>query len=184
MTPLHRPLQTNTSRFLARQKRRPLHHCRSATSTSKYGVPLKLACCRFEEITRKSVWLDSYSVDFHCLIFLSLYFHFQKVRLPQSGLTHDVKVQFLWYGTRAGREKSGAYLFLPEEGGARVRVPPDYIHMSLSDSESLSMCLIPPPALFTHRPSYHSGVQWPSVLRHHLLFPSLHAQSSAVSPWR
>ncbi|XP_038589012.1 alpha-mannosidase 2-like [Micropterus salmoides] len=40
----------------------------------------------------------------------------QKLRL-QSGLVRQVQVQFLWYGTRANRDKSGAYLFLPGEEG-------------------------------------------------------------------
>lgn len=56
----------------------------------------------------------------------------QKVRLRQSGLTREVKVQFLWYGTKAGREKSGAYLFLPEKDGAQVSVLPGYLILSLS----------------------------------------------------
>ncbi|XP_056875511.1 alpha-mannosidase 2 isoform X1 [Takifugu flavidus] len=43
----------------------------------------------------------------------------QKVRL-QSGLVRQVQVQFLWYGTRASQEKSGAYLFLPSNEGARL----------------------------------------------------------------
>ncbi|XP_045923805.1 alpha-mannosidase 2-like [Micropterus dolomieu] len=42
----------------------------------------------------------------------------QKLRL-QSGLVRQVQVQFLWYGTRANRDKSGAYLFLPGEEGAQ-----------------------------------------------------------------
>lgn len=48
----------------------------------------------------------------------------QKLRL-QSGLVRQVQVQFLWYGTRANRDKSGAYLFLPGEEGAQVRPEPD-----------------------------------------------------------
>ncbi|XP_069023709.1 alpha-mannosidase 2 [Embiotoca jacksoni] len=45
----------------------------------------------------------------------------EKLRL-QSGLVHQVQVQFLWYGTRTGanRDKSGAYLFLPGEDGAQL----------------------------------------------------------------
>ncbi|CAF87266.1 unnamed protein product, partial [Tetraodon nigroviridis] len=43
----------------------------------------------------------------------------QKVRL-QSGLVRQLQVQFLWYGTRASQEKSGAYLFLPSQEGAQV----------------------------------------------------------------
>ncbi|XP_026212478.1 alpha-mannosidase 2 [Anabas testudineus] len=45
----------------------------------------------------------------------------QKLRL-QSGLVRQVQVQFLWYATRTGfnQEKSGAYLFLPREGGGQL----------------------------------------------------------------
>ncbi|XP_008324416.1 alpha-mannosidase 2 [Cynoglossus semilaevis] len=45
----------------------------------------------------------------------------QKLRL-KSGLVRQVQVQFLWYGTRSGRnqDKSGAYLFLPGEEGAQL----------------------------------------------------------------
>uniref|UniRef100_A0AAQ6IVT7 Glycosyl hydrolase family 38 C-terminal domain-containing protein n=1 Tax=Anabas testudineus TaxID=64144 RepID=A0AAQ6IVT7_ANATE len=42
--------------------------------------------------------------------------------LLQSGLVRQVQVQFLWYATRTGfnQEKSGAYLFLPREGGGQL----------------------------------------------------------------
>ncbi|XP_035523472.1 LOW QUALITY PROTEIN: alpha-mannosidase 2-like [Morone saxatilis] len=43
----------------------------------------------------------------------------QKLRL-QSGLVRQVQVQFLWYGTTRNRDKSGAYLFLPGEEGAKL----------------------------------------------------------------
>ncbi|CAN9504622.1 unnamed protein product [Ophioblennius macclurei] len=45
----------------------------------------------------------------------------QKIRL-RSGLVRKVQVQFLWYGTRTGsnRDKSGAYLFLPDEDKAQL----------------------------------------------------------------
>ncbi|KAL6096382.1 man2a1 [Pungitius sinensis] len=43
----------------------------------------------------------------------------QKLRL-QSGPVRDVRVQFLWYGTRRNQDKSGAYLFLPGEEGAQL----------------------------------------------------------------
>ncbi|XP_038127924.1 alpha-mannosidase 2 [Cyprinodon tularosa] len=46
----------------------------------------------------------------------------QKLRL-QSGLVRQVKVQFLWYGTRTSGEKSGAYLFLPGVEGPQVYSP-------------------------------------------------------------
>ncbi|KAM7368490.1 hypothetical protein PAMP_012831 [Pampus punctatissimus] len=48
----------------------------------------------------------------------------QKVRL-QSGPVRQLRVQFLWYGTRTGanRDRSGAYLFLPGEEGAQLYSP-------------------------------------------------------------
>lgn len=43
----------------------------------------------------------------------------QKLRLS-SGQVRQVQVQFLWYGTRSDRrDKSGAYLFLPGDEGAK-----------------------------------------------------------------
>ncbi|XP_078145165.1 alpha-mannosidase 2 isoform X2 [Centroberyx gerrardi] len=40
----------------------------------------------------------------------------QKLRLLSSGLQRQIQIHFLWYGTRteANRDKSGAYLFLPD----------------------------------------------------------------------
>ena len=37
-----------------------------------------------------------------------------------DGKSLEVKVQFSWYGTTSKKDKSGAYLFLPE-GEAKVR---------------------------------------------------------------
>ncbi|KAM9306213.1 alpha-mannosidase 2 isoform 2-T4 [Pholidichthys leucotaenia] len=50
----------------------------------------------------------------------------QKLHL-QSGLSREVRVQFLWYGTRTkkNRDKSGAYLFLPGEEGAQLYTSPE-----------------------------------------------------------
>ncbi|XP_024154787.1 alpha-mannosidase 2 isoform X3 [Oryzias melastigma] len=42
----------------------------------------------------------------------------QMLRLS-SGLVRRVQVKFLWYGTTTNRDKSGAYLFLPGQGGAQ-----------------------------------------------------------------
>lgn len=38
----------------------------------------------------------------------------------EDGKRHEVKVQFSWYGTTSKKDKSGAYLFLPD-GEAKVR---------------------------------------------------------------
>lgn len=84
------------------------------------------------QVRRNHINFTQKSVLAFIIFFCFFLCNFQKVRLLQSGLTRDVKVQFLWYGTRAGREKSGAYLFLPEEGGAQVRVSPGSRRHSLT----------------------------------------------------
>lgn len=42
------------------------------------------------------------------------------MKLKEGGLEHQVKVEFVWYGTTSKKDKSGAYLFLPD-GDATVR---------------------------------------------------------------
>uniref|UniRef100_A0A673XSD9 Alpha-mannosidase n=1 Tax=Salmo trutta TaxID=8032 RepID=A0A673XSD9_SALTR len=42
--------------------------------------------------------------------------------LKEDGSEHQVKVEFAWYGTTSNRDKSGAYLFLPD-GVAKVYSP-------------------------------------------------------------
>lgn len=37
----------------------------------------------------------------------------------EDGEPHKIKVQFSWYGTTSKKDKSGAYLFLPD-GEAKV----------------------------------------------------------------
>ncbi|XP_053330340.1 alpha-mannosidase 2 [Spea bombifrons] len=51
--------------------------------------------------------------------FLKLWFSgtsglLEKIMTKVNGKTHQVKVQFMWYGTTNNRDKSGAYLFLPD----------------------------------------------------------------------
>ncbi|XP_056601181.1 alpha-mannosidase 2 [Triplophysa dalaica] len=38
----------------------------------------------------------------------------ERVKLKEGGLEHQVKVEFVWYGTTNKKDKSGAYLFLPD----------------------------------------------------------------------
>ncbi|OCU02259.1 alpha-mannosidase 2 [Xenopus laevis] len=38
----------------------------------------------------------------------------EKIQSKEDGKTHSVKVEFIWYGTTNSRDKSGAYLFLPD----------------------------------------------------------------------
>lgn len=38
----------------------------------------------------------------------------EKVKLQDDSKEHHVKVEFMWYGTTSNRDKSGAYLFLPD----------------------------------------------------------------------
>ncbi|XP_028611531.1 alpha-mannosidase 2 isoform X2 [Grammomys surdaster] len=53
--------------------------------------------------------------------FLELWFDrsglLEKVRRKEDSKQHELKVQFLWYGTTNKRDKSGAYLFLPDGQG-------------------------------------------------------------------
>lgn len=44
----------------------------------------------------------------------------QMLKLKEDGSKHSVKVDFFWYGTTSNRDKSGAYLFLPD-GEAKVK---------------------------------------------------------------
>ncbi|KAM4635196.1 alpha-mannosidase 2 isoform 1-T2 [Polymixia lowei] len=46
----------------------------------------------------------------------------EKVRLLDDGLERHVQVKFFWYGTTSNRDKSGAYLFLPD-GEAKPYTP-------------------------------------------------------------
>jgi hypothetical protein len=48
------------------------------------------------------------------------------MRTKEDGKDHEVKVQFLWYGTTNKRDKSGAYLFLPD-GKAQVSSADDML---------------------------------------------------------
>uniref|UniRef100_A0AAY5EQE6 Alpha-mannosidase n=1 Tax=Electrophorus electricus TaxID=8005 RepID=A0AAY5EQE6_ELEEL len=36
------------------------------------------------------------------------------LKLKENGLKHSIKVDFVWYGTTSNKDKSGAYLFLPD----------------------------------------------------------------------
>ncbi|XP_053557510.1 alpha-mannosidase 2 [Bombina bombina] len=48
----------------------------------------------------------------------------EKIQTKENGKTHNVKVEFTWYGTTNSKDKSGAYLFLPD-GEAKPYVIPD-----------------------------------------------------------
>uniref|UniRef100_A0A672TQ64 mannosyl-oligosaccharide 1,3-1,6-alpha-mannosidase n=1 Tax=Strigops habroptila TaxID=2489341 RepID=A0A672TQ64_STRHB len=39
---------------------------------------------------------------------------YQKINTKEDGKNHQMKVEFAWYGTTSNRDKSGAYLFLPD----------------------------------------------------------------------
>ncbi|XP_019388008.1 PREDICTED: alpha-mannosidase 2 [Crocodylus porosus] len=38
----------------------------------------------------------------------------EKITTKEDGKNHQIKVEFAWYGTTSNRDKSGAYLFLPD----------------------------------------------------------------------
>ncbi|CAB1318059.1 unnamed protein product [Coregonus sp. 'balchen'] len=46
----------------------------------------------------------------------------ERLKLKEDGSEHQIKVEFAWYGTTSNRDKSGAYLFLPD-GEAKMYSP-------------------------------------------------------------
>ncbi|KAK6322720.1 hypothetical protein J4Q44_G00075120 [Coregonus suidteri] len=46
----------------------------------------------------------------------------ERLKLKEDGSEHQIKVEFAWYGTTSNRDKSGAYLFLPD-GEAKIYTP-------------------------------------------------------------
>ncbi|XP_041487731.1 alpha-mannosidase 2 isoform X2 [Microtus oregoni] len=67
--------------------------------------------------------------------FLALWFDrsglMEKVRMKEDGKHHEMKVQFLWYGTTGRRDKSGAYLFLPDgQGQPYVSLRPPLVRVT------------------------------------------------------
>ncbi|KAL2100361.1 hypothetical protein ACEWY4_004755 [Coilia grayii] len=46
----------------------------------------------------------------------------ERMRLKEEGVSREMKVEFLWYGTSSKKDKSGAYLFLPD-GEAKPYTP-------------------------------------------------------------
>ncbi|XP_030624910.1 alpha-mannosidase 2 isoform X2 [Chanos chanos] len=43
----------------------------------------------------------------------------ERLKLKEDGSEHQVKVEFMWYGTTSSKDKSGAYLFLPDGEATR-----------------------------------------------------------------
>ncbi|XP_051046840.1 alpha-mannosidase 2 [Phodopus roborovskii] len=67
--------------------------------------------------------------------FLELWFDrsglMEKVRMKEDGKQQEIKVQFLWYGTTNKRDKSGAYLFLPDgQGQPYVSLRPPFVRVT------------------------------------------------------
>ncbi|CAO2625621.1 Alpha-mannosidase 2 [Lemmus lemmus] len=67
--------------------------------------------------------------------FLALWFDrsglMEKVRMKEDSKHHEIKVQFLWYGTSSRRDKSGAYLFLPDgQGQPYVFLRPPFVRVT------------------------------------------------------
>lgn len=55
----------------------------------------------------------------------------EKVRRREDNKQHELKVQFLWYGTTNKRDKSGAYLFLPDgPGQPYVSLRPPFVRVT------------------------------------------------------
>ncbi|XP_052047863.1 alpha-mannosidase 2 [Apodemus sylvaticus] len=55
----------------------------------------------------------------------------EKMRRKEDNKQHELKVQFLWYGTTNKRDKSGAYLFLPDgQGQPYVSLRPPFVRVT------------------------------------------------------
>ncbi|GAB1301271.1 Alpha-mannosidase 2 [Apodemus speciosus] len=55
----------------------------------------------------------------------------EKMRRKEDSKQHELKVQFLWYGTTNKRDKSGAYLFLPDgQGQPYVSLRPPFVRVT------------------------------------------------------
>ncbi|XP_072453348.1 alpha-mannosidase 2 isoform X1 [Notamacropus eugenii] len=68
----------------------------------------------------------------------------EKMTNKEDGKIHEVKVEFAWYGTRNGRDKSGAYLFLPDgEAKPYISADPPFIRVTHGRIYSEVTCLFP-----------------------------------------
>ncbi|XP_008854233.1 alpha-mannosidase 2 [Nannospalax galili] len=67
--------------------------------------------------------------------FIALWFDgsglMEKMRAKEDGKHHEIKVQFSWYGTTNKRDKSGAYLFLPDgQAQPYVSLKPPFVRVT------------------------------------------------------
>ncbi|KAM8961580.1 alpha-mannosidase 2 [Pelodytes ibericus] len=80
--------------------------------------------------------------------FLKLWFSgtsglLEKMKTKGDGKTHSVKVEFSWYGTTNNRDKSGAYLFLPDgEAKHYVSADPPIVRVSYGSLFSEVVCFL------------------------------------------
>ncbi|XP_012875838.1 PREDICTED: alpha-mannosidase 2 [Dipodomys ordii] len=59
--------------------------------------------------------MDSISLEnFFIALWFDGYGLMKRMRTKDDGKDHEIRVQFFWYGTTNKRDKSGAYLFLPD----------------------------------------------------------------------
>ena len=64
----------------------------------------------------------------------------QSVKVLATGKVHRMDLQFVLYGVRNAKEKSGAYLFLPDgQGQVRLAAPPPH-HPTSLPSPFLFLC--------------------------------------------
>ncbi|XP_074138044.1 alpha-mannosidase 2 [Sminthopsis crassicaudata] len=68
----------------------------------------------------------------------------ERMTNKEDGKVHEVKLEFAWYGTRNGRDKSGAYLFLPDgEAKPYISADPPFIRVTHGRIYSEVTCLFP-----------------------------------------
>lgn len=64
----------------------------------------------------------------------------EQMKLKEDGKTHNVRVEFTWYGTTNNRDKSGAYLFLPDSDGKPYVSDPPIVRVTRGDIFSEVVC--------------------------------------------
>lgn len=82
------------------------------------GCHMKWNSCFFVAHMRLCPLLDSESTEKSTMINSPSFLH-QSIRRKDDPQEVRVQIQFLTYGTRPSKDKSGAYLFLPD-GNAKV----------------------------------------------------------------
>ncbi|XP_075458062.1 alpha-mannosidase 2 isoform X2 [Ascaphus truei] len=67
----------------------------------------------------------------------------EKMKTKENGNTHHTKVEFAWYGTTSNKDKSGAYLFIPDgEAKPYIISDPPIVRVSHGSIFSEVVCIL------------------------------------------